>query len=313
MCTPQSATISPPPGQAHRGQEASTVEALQQAVLGWYAEHGRQLWWRRLPPDPYRVWVTEVMLQQTQVERVERLLPAFLRRFPTVQSLAEAPVAEVIRWWQGLGYNRRARLLWECAQVVVAAYGGRFPDEPAELQRLPGIGTYTAAAIATFAFGRQDVPVVDTNVSRVLQRVWGEEMSPRQLRERARRWIPQGYSAQWHQALMDIGALYCRKRLPLCSQCPLRPWCRSAGQVVVDGQRKVRREPVFAGIPRRLWRGRLLNMVARVGQLRMAEAAQQLFGAAPTHAERRWLRHVVESLVRDGLLCRRGDLLCLPR
>ncbi|MCS6965771.1 MAG: A/G-specific adenine glycosylase [Candidatus Kapabacteria bacterium] len=286
---------------------------LQRAVLRWYTRHARSLWWRRLSPEPYQVLVTELMLQQTQAQRVERVLPRFFQRFPTIRSVAEAPLAEVIRWWQGLGYNRRARFLWECAQTIVQHYGGCFPSELEQLRRLPGVGAYTAAAIATFAFGRQDVPVLDTNVRRVLQRILGtEHTSARELERIAREWLPGGASAQWHQALMDVGALYCHKHHPRCSECPLRRYCRSAGRVPPSARSMQRCEPSFAGIPRRLWRGRLLRLVAVAGTVTTEQAAQRLFGERPTGEQQRWIEELVAHLVRDGLLCRQGSWLSLP-
>jgi A/G-specific adenine glycosylase len=286
---------------------------LHEALLQWYAEQGRPLLWRRTPGNPYQVLVREVMLQQTQVARVERLLPRFLERFPTVQSLAAAPLAEVIRWWQGLGYNRRARLLWECARRIVEDYGGVIPSDSGLLMRLPGIGRYTAAAVATFAFGRQDVPVVDTNIARVLQRLLAETLPPPVLLQRARELIPPGASVQWHEALMDLGALYCRKRRPLCGQCPLRSWCRSAGREIQGLSSGTRREPHFQGVPRRLWRGRLLRLVAAVGRITLEEVAAAFFHARPTPQQRRWLRELIAGLVRDGLLQSRRGWLMLPQ
>ncbi len=289
-----------------------TVSRLQRALLRWYARNARPLWWRQQPMDPYQVLVVEVMLQQTQVDRVQRLAPLFLQRFPTLESLAVARLADVLQAWQGLGYNRRARHLWECARIVVARYGGQLPSEPEKLRRLPGVGPYTAAAVATFAFGRQDVPVVDTNVDRVLRRLLGlHGASSRQIEQRARELIPTGYSVQWHQGLMDLGALYCHRRQPQCMRCPLRRWCLSAGQGG-EGSRRATSEPCFEGVPRRLWRGQLLRAVAATGELCWEEAAQALFGLQPTAHQRAWLREVAASLCRDGLLCCRDDRLCLP-
>ncbi len=295
--------------------QALPIRRLQRALLRWYCQHGRLLWWRQLPADPYRVLVTEVMLQQTQAKRVQAVLPEFLRRFPTLQSLAEASLAEVLRAWQGLGYNRRARLLWECARMVVNVYSGHLPSEPQQLRRLPGIGAYTAAAIATFAFGRGDVPVVDTNVRRVLQRLAGlPAASPRQIEQLARKLIPVGASAEWHQGLMDIGALYCHPRQPRCMECPLQRWCRYAGRCDREKARRQRRqEPCFDGVPRRLWRGRLLRIVAAAGELSVEEAACRLFGAQPTVQQRRWFEELVELLCRDGLLCFSDSQLSLPK
>lgn len=287
-------------------------EQLQEALLRWYTEQGRSLLWRRTPADPYQVLVREVMLQQTQTTRVERLLPRFLERFPTVHDLAAAPLAEVIRWWQGLGYNRRARYLWECARRIVEDYGGRIPSEPKLLRTLPGVGAYTAAAVATFAFGQQDVPVVDTNVARVLRRLLGKALPGKVLLQRARDLIPRGSSEQWHEALMDVGALYCRKHRPLCAQCPLQRWCRSAGTELQGVPSGECREPRFQGVPRRLWRGRLMRIVATAGTVTVRQAGIALFGAPPTLEQRRWLHELVAGLAREGLLAVRRGWLMLP-
>src|SRR5439155_2974011 len=184
---------------------------MQAELLGWFAENGRDLPWRRTH-DPYAILVSEVMLQQTQVPRVVPRYLEWLERWPTVESVAAANRAEVILAWVGLGYNRRAVNLHRCA-VAVTAMGG-FPREPAELVRLPGIGPYTAAAIACFAFGAQ-VAAPDVNARRVLSRALGDPRLP----------PPAGRAYEWNQALFDLGSTICIARRPRCAICPLAGGC----------------------------------------------------------------------------------------
>ena len=203
---------------------------LRAAVLRWFDASARSMPWRGVT-DPYAILVAEVMLQQTQVDRVRPAYLAFLDRFPTLQSLADAPRAQVIRAWAGLGYNRRAVNLQRAAQAAVTRFGGRLPDDPASLRSLPGVGEYTTAAVACFAHNAQ-VPVVDTNVRRVLGRFffgqdWARQ-SDRDLRALAEAALPAGMAWRWNQALMDLGATLCPARAPKCSACPLESQCQAA-------------------------------------------------------------------------------------
>ncbi|MEZ4522025.1 MAG: A/G-specific adenine glycosylase [Thermomicrobiales bacterium] len=201
----------------------------QRALLGWYRENARDLPWRRTR-DPYRIMVSEIMLQQTQVDRVIPKYEAFLERFPTLEALADAPASEVIRAWAGLGYNRRALNLQRAARTVVEEFGGEMPRTVEELRSLPGIGPYTAGAIACFAF-EQDVGFLDTNIRRVLHRVvLGPEIpqltvKPREMAQLATISVPSGEGYAWNQALIELGALVCRARVAECNVCPLASWC----------------------------------------------------------------------------------------
>jgi A/G-specific adenine glycosylase len=211
--------------------QATTVRAFQRRLLAWYAEHGRDLPWRRTR-DPYRVLVSEIMLQQTQVGRVIPKYHEFLRRYPTMRSLAGARVEAVRRLWYPLGYNVRPVRLRQIARESMARYGGRLPDDPERLRALPGIGRYTAGAILAFAYSR-DTAVLDTNVRRVLGRVFlgrGPTRRPRgdgPLWELATRLVPRGRGYDFNQALMDFGAMHCTARRPRCPRCPLRNLCAS--------------------------------------------------------------------------------------
>jgi A/G-specific adenine glycosylase len=211
--------------------DATTVRAFQQRLLAWYGKHGRNLPWRRTR-NPYRVLVSEIMLQQTQVGRVIPKYHEFLRRYPTMQSLAVARVKDVRRLWYPLGYNARPVRLRQIARETLARYGGRLPDSDERLRTLPGIGRYTAGAILAFAYGR-DAAVLDTNVRRVLRRVFVGNRRARHLRgdgpfwELATRLVPRGRAYDFNQALMDFGATLCTARRPGCPRCPLQSLCAS--------------------------------------------------------------------------------------
>ena len=204
-------------------------------LLAHYRRTARDLPWRRTH-DPYEVLVSEVMLQQTQAARVTPAFDRFIKRFPTLEALAAAPLGAVLREWSGLGYNRRARDLHRIARL--SPHG--LPDTVAELDALPGIGAYTAGAVASFAFG-QRVPFADTNIRRVLGRVFlgrpGTDQEAVALDARA---MPKRSSDLWHHALMDLGATLCKPRRPLCDTCPLRSDCRYANGHAGTAARRLR-------------------------------------------------------------------------
>ncbi len=203
--------------------------ALQRALLDFYGKHGRDLPWRRTR-DPYAIWISEVMLQQTQVQTVIPRFAKFLQQFPTVASLAAADERAVCEAWAGLGYYRRARNLHKAARMMVAELDGEVPDTEATLRQLPGVGAYTAAAIASIAFA-QKTPAVDGNLVRVLARVHtlpgrvGDPALTLAVREQARRLVDCAQPGEINQALMDIGATLCRPENPACPECPLRRAC----------------------------------------------------------------------------------------
>jgi A/G-specific adenine glycosylase len=207
------------------------ARAFRRRLLGWYALHQRALPWRGTR-DPYRILVSEFMLQQTQVSRVMGHYPRFLRAYPTLEDLAAAPADAVRESWQGLGYYARARNLHAAVRRVVDDHGGVFPADPDTLRRLPGIGRYTAGAVASIAFGA-DAAAVDTNIARVLARVFrvrGRRKSAARtngLWRLAERLVPPRRAGDWNQALMDLGATICTARRPRCDACPVAAVCRS--------------------------------------------------------------------------------------
>jgi len=199
------------------------------ALIRWYKTTMRDLPWRRTS-DPYAVWISEIMLQQTRVEAVIAYYHRFLQLFPTVQALASAPQEAVLKAWEGLGYYSRARNMHKAAKTIVNLYGGVFPEQYTELKKLPGIGAYTAGAIASIAFGEQ-VPAVDGNVKRVASRLLGirENVNQpaviRDIRNTLTDAIPGGQASAFNQALMELGATVCIPRTPRCETCPLARYC----------------------------------------------------------------------------------------
>ncbi|MBP7228572.1 MAG: A/G-specific adenine glycosylase [Longilinea sp.] len=228
---------------------------LAAALLRWYEQSARPLPWRVMPgsdaqPDPYAVWVSEVMLQQTRVETVQAYYARWMERFPTLQALAQASEQDVLQAWEGLGYYSRARNFWKAARKVQFELGGQMPHTRAELQRLPGVGAYTAAALAALAFG-QDEATLDGNIRRVLARLFDVDLPARSPQGEKRLWqlaadlLPKGRAADFNQALMDLGAQVCTPQSPRCLLCPLQRFCL-ASQRGTQLQRPVlpQRKPV---------------------------------------------------------------------
>ena len=220
------------------------------ALLAWYDRNRRELPWRAAPgarADPYHVWLSEIMLQQTTVATVGPYFRAFLARWPTLEALAEAPLDDVLHAWQGLGYYARARNLHACAGAVVLRHGGRFPDDEDGLRALPGIGPYTAAAVAAIAFDRPATPL-DGNFERVIARLFAVETplpdAKPELAGLARELTPKARPGDHAQAMMDLGAMVCRPRAPLCGRCPLSEQCRArALGVAADLPRRRPKKP----------------------------------------------------------------------
>jgi A/G-specific adenine glycosylase len=205
------------------------LRLFQARLLRWFRRHGRDLPWRRTR-DPYEILVSEVMLQQTQVDRVRDYYARFLRRYPSVQELAAARPAEVRDSWEGLGYYARARNLHAAARRIATEHAGRFPRRLEEIRALPGVGRYTAGAVVSFAYG-EPAPILDTNVRRVLSRVFVRRRPASAARLDRRLWalaeaaIPARQAWAFNQALMDFGATVCTARSPSCSACPMRTIC----------------------------------------------------------------------------------------
>ena len=278
---------------------ASDPAAWRAALMRWYRANGRHLLPWRLTRDPYAVLVSEVMLQQTQVDRVLPYYERWLERWPTFAALAEASPADVIREWKGLGYNRRALNLHRLAVEVTARHGGGLPRDPVVLRALPGIGPYTASAVRSFAW-EERVPVADTNIARVLARVCAGAASQRELTASALAALaadelPARTPRDHNLAVMDLGAMVCHARAPKCDGCPVAHWCawRSAGHPT--GAIAARRLPVFETTAR-FARGRIIDA------LREASATgDELRSMLPaTHQPK--VADYLEALAADGLV-----------
>lgn len=208
------------------------LRRFRRPLLKWYRAHRRDLPWRSDTPKPYHVFVSEAMLQQTQVATVVDYFRRFVARFPTVEALAEATEAEVLWLWQGLGYYRRARSLHAAARAIVADHAGRVPDAAEALRRLPGVGRYTAGAVASIAYGRREA-ILDGNVARVLARVFGLRApidlpsTTAQLWDLAGQLVPKDRPGDFNQAMMELGALVCTPRAPRCLTCPMAKACEA--------------------------------------------------------------------------------------
>ena len=296
---------------------------IANALIAWFGANGRDLPWRHTR-DPYRVLVAELMLQQTQVERVIPKYHAFLAQFPDVQTLAAAPTSAVITAWQGLGYNRRALYLQRTAQAVVSQYAGVFPRDVATLKQLPGIGDYTSGAIACFAY-EQDVAFLDTNIRRVVLRLWSDPHAPipseQALRDLAVQQVPAGQGWVWNQAIMELGAIICTATAPKCPRCPLRGDCGDyAARLAADdallplppaNPRRVaeRKDAPFAGSNRQI-RGRIIDAL-RASPQSVAQLHAHLTSLGLT-LDTAKLTTIIAGLGRDGLVMVDGEIIKLP-
>jgi A/G-specific adenine glycosylase len=301
------------------------IEQAHTALLTWYAQEQRDLPWRTTD-DPYAILVSEVMLQQTQVDRVLPKFHQFLTAFPTLTDLATAPTADVISVWVPLGYNRRAVSLQSIAQQVIAEYEGRIPDTIDALLTLKGIGRYTAGAIACFAYHKQ-VATVDTNIRRVLHRVFLglEHPDPKandaQMLTLAEQVLPVGHAYNWNQALMDMGATVCSSANPLCGSCPLQQCCAAYTEmsqyslfpsgVVLRQLRKVaEKKTKYQSQPftstNRYFRGRIVDLLRTLPTpqcMTLNELGPQIKADfMGSESDQAWLVKIVEGLNRDGLI-----------
>lgn len=288
--------------------DATRLSVLHDTLLRWYAAHGRDLPWRRADRSPWGVFVSETMLQQTQVSRVEPIWREWMTRWPTPAALAAEPVGEAIRAWGRLGYPRRAVRLHAAATAMVRRYDGAVPDTEAELADLPGVGGYTAAAVAAFAHGRRTT-VVDTNVRRVQARLVGgaaraaPTLSAAELRL-AQSLLPQRPTdaAAWNVAVMELGALTCTARGPACAACPVAGHCAwlAAGRPAYDGP--VRRSQRWEGTDRQL-RGAILQALrAAPGPLSRTRLLRDTSEHLVTDPGADRFARCLDSLVDDGLV-----------
>lgn len=280
------------------------ASVAHEALFAWIAPRLRQLPWRETR-DPWAVLVSEVMLQQTGVDRVLPKWKLFIEAFPSATVCADASLGEVLTLWQGLGYPRRARNLHASAQRIVEEHGGRVPANLDELLALPGVGPYTARAVLVFAH-EADVAVVDTNIARVLARVNGRRLTPSEAQRIADTMVPEGEAWLWNQALMDLGATLCRPR-PLCDACPLAPTCDWAGEgddPSIGSAGVSTGQPRFEGSDRQA-RGRLMKeLVSRAVSI---NDVAEVMGRDEQVAAR-----LLGALIDEGLVTRDGSRVRLP-
>ena len=294
------------PAAGRTGRTAPDPEELHTRIIDWYATHARDLPWRRDDATPWSVLVSELMLQQTPVARVLPVHASWLRRWPSPAALAAEPAGEAVRAWGRLGYPRRALRLHAAATAITEQHGGEVPDTYAQLIALPGVGDYTAAAVASFAYGRRHV-VLDVNVRRVLARAVGGEAMPRPSvnraeRDRAEAYLPPAEhgdqrSATWAVATMELGALVCTARDPRCDRCPVADLCTwvASGRPAYDGP--AHRPQTYEGTDRQC-RGRLLALLRDSDGPVAASRLQQVW---PSTAQQ---ERALASLLADGLVVR---------
>lgn len=289
---------------------------FQQTLLRWFGQHGRDLPWRRTR-SAYHILVSEIMLQQTQVDHVIPKYHQFLERFPTAEALANASSAEVIRAWSGLGYNRRCLNLQRTARIMVQKYGGGLPETFEDLLALPGIGPYTAGALLAFVH-HKDQATLDTNIRRVIHRYFLGPEVPRlripekRLLEKTQTLIPPQHGWAWNHGLMDFGALICTAKNPACDRCPLFQTCASGRSIhaairKAASNRVKKQEPAprsTPNIPNRIYRGRIVELL-RQHEGTVPLVAQQIGKKVkPDYSSKewRWLKTLLNDLRSDGLI-----------
>ncbi len=287
----------------HRGRADflanENVGRFQRALLTWYDKNRRDLPWRRTR-DPYAIWLSEIMLQQTRVAAVLEHYRIFLERFPNIERLAAASEDAVLAAWSGLGYYRRARMLHRCAGEIVAQHGGHFPVTAAFLRELPGIGRYTAAAIASIAFS-EAVAVVDGNVERVLERVGGGNLSAAESWDRAQELLSTSRPGDFNQAMMELGATVCLPREPRCAACPVRALCAT-------GARELRKKGSGLGalrgkaVPRQMKSEIWCALERRDGHVRMVKRSQKESLMAGMWELPQWADVPAESAISASIL-----------
>lgn len=268
---------------------APDPHAFRKSLLAWYRRHRRDLPWRRTR-DPYAIWVSEIMLQQTRVAAVIEKYEQFLQRFPTVKTLAAAKLDDVLTVWSGLGYYRRARALHQAAQVVVQHLHGKFPDTAAGWRQLPGIGRYTSAAIASIAFN-EPVAVVDGNVERVIERLDGTRIEGESLWDRANVLLAPETPGDWNQAMMELGATVCLPQAPQCLLCPVYTDCKTRGTLEARPQPRRKRAELWYEL---IARSRQVLLVQRPADHSLMAGMWELPATPPSASEPIYrLRHAI--------------------
>lgn len=325
------------------------IKLFHTLIFEWFKKHGRILPWRMKQEfedlgvreetiasyfskmwdrNPYHVVISELMLQQTQVDRVLPKFEAFLKAFPTVHDLSNAKLSEVLILWKGLGYNRRAIFLHKMAQTIVKDFDGVFPKKEEELLKLPGVGGYTARAILAFGYG-QDVGVIDTNIKRIYSRAFfGDEfqnldVSKKEFEQVVDESVPKGMGDPWNQSLMDFGALICTASSPKCDTCPIQTICKANVRAKEFGflsyadqlkakkpKENKKREKVLFKNTDRYFRGKIIDIL-REHPVHMKDL-QKIMVDTYMLADLKRFGQIIETLMVDGLIVIKGSIVALP-
>lgn len=282
---------------------------IQTLLIGWYKKNRRKFSWRKKIRNPYEVLVCEVMGQQTQASRIEQFLPRFLNRFPTVEILASAKQSDVIKEWQGLGYNRRALNLYKTAKELYRTHSSAFPRNEEKLLLLPGIGKYTARAVLIFAFNKP-LATVDVNIQRLLSRLYrrmpdsGTMLPVKTIYDLSENILPINQSRLWHEALMDFGATICTKRNPKCEECPLFNECKSGKMLInsasLPGKQHGNSEPKYFTQPKRIWRGKILKIISANEKVSESFVLKTLQNSYPKSEFAPFIKNILSDLIREG-------------
>ena len=285
-----------------------SLHEIHTLILDWFAREGRSFPWRYESPDSYHVLISEYMLQQTQTSRIAERFPIFLEQFPDIHVLSKANNQEMIVAWQGLGYNNRALRLRDCAKAIIELHQGMIPADFDALIQLPGIGPYTASAIMAFAYGK-DIAVIDVNIRRIYQRMQGmpdtEKISHAMMQSFAEQVYPKGKSSEWHQALMDIGAQYCKANQANCEKCPIQNHCVSAFNVKFDKNKKKKPEPSHREVPNRIWRGKTIEYLRKSDdfQCQKKQLLSSIIDSSIDMNDHEWFDGIImPALIKDRLI-----------
>ncbi len=278
---------------------------IQKRILSWYAEMGRNdLPWRQTD-NLYHILISEIMLQQTNVPKVRERYVSFLEKFPDVNALANAKQSDVLRAWQGLGYNRRALNLHKCAKILHSKYDEKVPENVDTLLTLPGIGPYTSNAILIFG-KNHDLATIDVNVERVIRRLhgnknWKKLKSPS---DKIKQFVPKGHSREWHEALMDFASAICTKRKAKCLICPLKDFCKSfpdPSDFTKPKNREVGREENGKHVPRRIFRGRIIELL-RERRCDLTQIGVTIKSDWNDISDKKWLKEILDNLEKEGMI-----------
>lgn len=271
-------------------------------LLQYFSEASISMPWRGYNPDPYAVLISETMLQQTQVSRVIEKFTEFTEVFPTIFDVATATNEQILKLWNGLGYNSRAVRLKKTCEEIVSNWNGTIPNNYEQLRNLPGIGDYTASAILCFAY-RVPTIVVDVNVVRVISRFFSQlsfttdQISDKEVRQQVKILLPKNKSSEFFQAIMDVARLYCKKSKPLCDSCPLTKKCLSSNKLQFQTVKK-RSEPSYLGLPRRIWRGKIVKILTLQSPISFEELVTTL--QMQEHSD--WIKSIVLLLQNDSIV-----------